>query len=49
MPSSVLDTLVEKVEVVIFDEAHHLAAPDWGTVRERFLGKKNTTIYCYSI
>jgi superfamily II DNA or RNA helicase len=40
MPSSVLDTLVEKVEVVIFDEAHHLAAPDWGTVRERFLGKK---------
>ncbi|MEC0276176.1 DEAD/DEAH box helicase [Peribacillus frigoritolerans] len=40
MPSSVLDTLVKKVEVVIFDEAHHLAAPDWGTVRERFLGKK---------
>ncbi|WP_100401054.1 DEAD/DEAH box helicase [Bacillus sp. FJAT-44742] len=40
MPSSVFDTLVEKVEVVIFDEAHHLAAPDWGTVRERFSGKK---------
>lgn len=40
MPSSVWDKLVEKVEVVIFDEAHHLAAPEWGTVRERFLGKK---------
>ncbi|WP_052947959.1 DEAD/DEAH box helicase [Aneurinibacillus tyrosinisolvens] len=40
MPSSVWDKLVEKVEVVIFDEAHHLVAPEWGTVRERFLGKK---------
>lgn len=40
MPSSVWDKLVEKVEVVIFDEAHHLAAPEWGTVKERFLGKK---------
>lgn len=40
MPSPVLDVLIEKVEVVIFDEAHHLAAPDWGAVRERFLGKK---------
>jgi superfamily II DNA or RNA helicase len=40
MPSAVLDTLIEKVEVVIFDEAHHLAAPDWSTVRERFSGKK---------
>ncbi|RJG20500.1 DEAD/DEAH box helicase [Paenibacillus thiaminolyticus] len=40
MPPSVRDKLVEKVEVVIFDEAHHLAAPEWGTVRERFLGKK---------
>ncbi|WP_458117434.1 DEAD/DEAH box helicase [Bacillus sp. PK6-026] len=40
MPSPVLDTLVEKVEVVIFDEAHHIVAPDWGTVREKFSGKK---------
>jgi len=40
MPSPMLDTLVEKVEVVIFDEAHHIVAPDWGTVRERFSGKK---------
>ncbi|MCM3575513.1 DEAD/DEAH box helicase family protein [Mesobacillus subterraneus] len=40
MPSSVLDKLVERLDVVIFDEAHHLAAPEWGTVRERFLGKK---------
>ncbi|WP_199670769.1 MULTISPECIES: DEAD/DEAH box helicase [unclassified Rummeliibacillus] len=40
MTSSVWGKLLEKVEVVIFDEAHHLAAPDWGTVRERFIGKK---------
>lgn len=40
MPSFVWDKLVEKVEVVIFDEAHHLAAPEWGTVKDRFLGKK---------
>ncbi|WP_350019832.1 DEAD/DEAH box helicase [Priestia flexa] len=40
MSSSVWDKLLEKIEVVIFDEAHHLAAPDWKTVRERFLGKK---------
>jgi superfamily II DNA or RNA helicase len=40
MPKSVIDTLVEEVDVVIFDEAHHLAAPDWRTVRERFSGKK---------
>ncbi|MBL3768480.1 DEAD/DEAH box helicase family protein [Bacillus cereus] len=40
MPPSVLNKLAEKVEVVIFDEAHHLAAPEWGKVRERFLGKR---------
>jgi len=40
MPSSVWDKLVEKVEVVFFDEAHHLAAPEWRAVRERFIGKK---------
>jgi superfamily II DNA or RNA helicase len=40
MPSTVWDKLVKKVEVVIFDEAHHLAAPEWGTVRERLIGKK---------
>lgn len=40
MPSSILDKLIERVEVVIFDEAHHLAAPDWGVVRERFIEKK---------
>ncbi|QPQ35782.1 DEAD/DEAH box helicase [Lysinibacillus sp. JNUCC-52] len=40
MPANVLDKLFERVEVVIFDEAHHLAAPDWRTVKERFLGKK---------
>jgi len=40
MSSSVLDKLIEKVEVVIFDEAHHLAAPDWGAVKEKFSEKK---------
>ncbi|MFY3791652.1 DEAD/DEAH box helicase [Ureibacillus sp. MALMAid1270] len=40
MPSVIRDKLVEKVEVVIFDEAHHLAAPEWGEVRKRFSGKK---------
>ncbi|MEM5603452.1 DEAD/DEAH box helicase family protein [Bacillus cereus] len=40
MSPSVLNKLAEKVEVVIFDEAHHLAAPEWGKVRERFLGKR---------
>lgn len=40
MQPSVWDKLIEKVEVVIFDEAHHLGAPEWGTVREKFLGKK---------
>lgn len=40
MSTSVWDKLIEKVEVVIFDEAHHLAAPDWRTVKEKLLGKK---------
>lgn len=40
MPSSILNKLVEKVEVVIFDEAHHIAAPEWSAVREEFIGKK---------
>lgn len=40
MTASVWDKLLEKVEVVIFDEAHHLAAPDWGTVREKFIEKR---------
>ncbi len=35
-----LNELIKQVEVVIFDEAHHLAAPDWGTVREKFINKK---------
>ncbi|MBC2067886.1 DEAD/DEAH box helicase family protein [Listeria booriae] len=40
LPTNLLSQLFEKVEVVIFDEAHHLGAPDWRTVREKFLGKK---------
>ncbi|MBA3925549.1 DEAD/DEAH box helicase [Listeria rustica] len=40
LSANLLSQLSEKVEVVIFDEAHHLGAPDWRTVREKFLGKK---------
>lgn len=40
MSESAREKLIEKVEVVIFDEAHHLAAPDWRTVRERFIEKR---------
>lgn len=40
MPSSVWGKFVQKLEVVIFDEAHHLASPDWGTVKEKVLGKR---------
>ncbi|MCM3129702.1 DEAD/DEAH box helicase [Paenibacillus provencensis] len=40
MPSSVWGNFVQKLEVVIFDEAHHLASPDWRAVKEKVLGKK---------
>ncbi|WP_374718037.1 DEAD/DEAH box helicase [Neobacillus sp.] len=40
MPSAILDKIVELVDVVIFDEAHHIVAPEWKKVRERFLEKK---------
>ncbi|MGM1023698.1 MAG: DEAD/DEAH box helicase [Bacillota bacterium] len=40
MPSSVWEKFIQKLEVVIFDEAHHLASPDWGAVKEKVLGKK---------
>lgn len=40
MPLSVWGKFVQKLEVVIFDEAHHLASPDWGAVKEKVLGKR---------
>lgn len=40
MPEKFFESLIDNVELVVFDEAHHLAAPDWKNVRERFLNKK---------
>lgn len=40
MPEIFFQSLIDNVELVVFDEAHHLAATDWKYVRERFLNKK---------
>ncbi|MGV7116660.1 DEAD/DEAH box helicase [Paenibacillus kyungheensis] len=40
MPASIWEKFIQKLEVVIFDEAHHLASPDWGAVKEMVSGKK---------
>lgn len=40
MPRDVLQKLTDNVELVVFDEAHHLAAPVWKAVREHFFEKK---------
>lgn len=40
MPPEILEKLIQKVDVVIFDEAHHIAAPEWTVVREYFKEKK---------
>lgn len=40
MPEKLFKSLIENVELVVFDEAHHLAAPDWKSVRKRLLNKK---------
>lgn len=40
MKLEILEQLLKKVEVVIFDEAHHLGAPDWQAVRDKFSEKK---------
>ncbi|MCL9662102.1 DEAD/DEAH box helicase family protein [Paenibacillus hunanensis] len=40
MSSSIWQELIQKLDLVIFDEAHHLASPDWGTVKEMVIGKK---------
>lgn len=40
LPSELLDKLIESVDVVIFDEAHHLAAPNWSDVKDIFINQK---------
>lgn len=40
MPEKLKECLLANVELVVFDEAHHLAAPDWKEVRKEFLEKK---------
>ncbi len=45
LPTKILNKLINDVEVVIFDEAHHLAAPQWSAVKDMFIEKKNITIY----
>lgn len=40
LPSAILEKLIEKIDVVIFDEAHHVVAPEWAVVREYFKEKK---------
>lgn len=40
LPSKLLKKLIDNVDVVIFDEAHHLAAPDWKAVKDMFMEKE---------
>ncbi|MEK4246588.1 DEAD/DEAH box helicase family protein [Psychrobacillus sp. FSL K6-2684] len=40
LPSTILKKLIEKIDIVIFDEAHHIVAPEWAVVREYFKEKK---------
>lgn len=40
LPSTILEKLIKKIDVVIFDEAHHIVAPEWAIVREYFKEKK---------
>lgn len=40
MSPKILKQLVQKVDVVFFDEAHHLAAKEWSLVREMFTENK---------
>ncbi|MBT2733137.1 DEAD/DEAH box helicase family protein [Carnobacterium sp. ISL-102] len=40
MTPEILEIIINKIEVVIFDEAHHLGAPDWQSVRDNFLNKR---------
>lgn len=40
LPSELFDKLMHNVDVVIFDEAHHLAAKDWAAVKNMFIEKR---------
>ncbi len=40
MSPKIMKHLVQKVDVVFFDEAHHLAAKEWSSVREMFIENK---------
>ena len=40
LSNDILKQLNKKIDVVIFDEAHHLGAPEWQLVREVFLNKR---------
>src|SRR5699024_8628298 len=40
LPTKTLNKLINDVEVVIFDEAHHLTAPQWGAVKDMFIEKR---------
>ncbi|WP_410530728.1 DEAD/DEAH box helicase [Streptococcus agalactiae] len=40
LPNDLFEKIYSNVELVVFDEAHHLAANDWRKVRDKFSGKK---------
>lgn len=40
LPTKTLEKLIKNVDVVMFDEAHHLAAQYWKKVKELFIGKR---------
>src|SRR5690625_1125329 len=40
LPTQILDKLINSVDVVIFDEAHHLVAPQWSAVKDMFIEKR---------
>src|SRR5690625_2176531 len=40
LPTDTLSKLVDSIDVVIFDEAHHLAAQHWSNVKNMFIEKR---------
>lgn len=40
LPTDILNKLVDTIDVVIFDEAHHLAAEHWSNVKSIFIEKR---------
>lgn len=40
LPNDLFEKIYSNVELVVFDEAHYLAANDWRKVRDKFSGKK---------